>query len=132
VSRSGYNDDCEQWDLIRWRGAVASAIRGRRGQAFLKEALAALDALPKPSLIAGDLERDGQVCLLGAVGKARGLDMSELDPEDRETVADEFNIPYAMACEIMYENDECGPRGDWNRFERMRRWIIANLKEPLR
>jgi len=34
MSRSGYvdNGDIEQWDLIRWRGAVASAIRGKRGE----------------------------------------------------------------------------------------------------
>jgi hypothetical protein len=37
MSRSGYSDDLENWSLIRWRGAVASAIRGRRGQAFLRE-----------------------------------------------------------------------------------------------
>jgi len=47
MSRSGYSDDCDdQWSLICWRGAVKSAIRGKRGQAFLKEMLAALDALP--------------------------------------------------------------------------------------
>jgi len=29
MSRSGYTDSCDmdQWDLIRWRGAVASAVR---------------------------------------------------------------------------------------------------------
>ena len=31
MSRSGYEDGLEMWDLIRWRGAVASAIRGKRG-----------------------------------------------------------------------------------------------------
>ncbi len=29
MSRSGYNDDGTEWDLIRWRGAVASAVRGQ-------------------------------------------------------------------------------------------------------
>jgi hypothetical protein len=46
MSRSGYSDDHSEWDLIRWRGAVASAIRGKRGQAFLRELLVALDAMP--------------------------------------------------------------------------------------
>ena len=55
MSRSGYHDGIDQWDLIRWRGAVASAIRGKRGQAFLREMLDALDALPEPKLIAHDL-----------------------------------------------------------------------------
>lgn len=132
MSRSGYVDDSDNnWDLIRWRGAVKSAIRGKRGQAFLREMLAALDALPKPELIAADLERDGEVCALGAVGKRRGLDMSEIDPEDRETVAAEFGIPHVLACEIMYENDECGRGEKWSRYERMRKWVIANLKRPI-
>jgi hypothetical protein len=37
MSRSGYSDDYgddEPWQLIMWRGAVASAFRGRRGQPF--------------------------------------------------------------------------------------------------
>ena len=46
MSRSGYTDDMEDmWQHICWRGAVASAIRGRRGQAFLREMLAAMDAI---------------------------------------------------------------------------------------
>lgn len=32
MSRCGYSDDYDQWALIRWRGAVESAIRGKRGQ----------------------------------------------------------------------------------------------------
>jgi hypothetical protein len=72
MSRSGYSDDCDQWDMIRWRGAVASSIRGARGQAFLKEMLAALDALPEPKLIAEELESDGAVCAIGAVGPFAG------------------------------------------------------------
>ena len=98
MSRSGYTEDSENdWALICWRGAVASAIRGKRGQAFLREMLAALDALPEKRLISEDLERaDGQVCALGSVGKARNLDMSEMDPEDPDTVAGKFNISLAL------------------------------------
>ncbi|KGC50992.1 hypothetical protein DO66_5867 [Burkholderia pseudomallei] len=36
MSRSGYSDDCGGWSLIRWRGAVNSAIKGARGQKFLR------------------------------------------------------------------------------------------------
>jgi hypothetical protein len=135
VNRSGYSDDYDNdWSLIMWRGAVASAFRGRRGQAFLCEMLAALDVLPDKRLIAKELEADGQVCALGAVGKTRGLSMSEIDPADHKAVADKFDIAHAMACEIMYENDEGG--GYWRsetpeqRFERMRRWVAAELKPP--
>ncbi|ENQ7660184.1 hypothetical protein ACEQOL_006537 [Pseudomonas aeruginosa] len=37
MSRSGYCDDLDNWSLICWRGAVSSAIKGKRGQAFLIE-----------------------------------------------------------------------------------------------
>lgn len=63
MSRSGYIDELDQWDLIRYRGQVASAIRGKRGQAFLRDLLAALDAMPEKRLIAGTFERDdGDMC----------------------------------------------------------------------
>ena len=55
MSRSGYSEDCDGWALVRWRGAVKSAIRGQRGQAFLRELLAALDAIPDKRLIAEEL-----------------------------------------------------------------------------
>ncbi len=110
MSRSGYSDDCENWSLICWRGAVTSAIRGKRGQAFLRELLAALDALPEKRLIADELEiKDGAVCAIGAVGKARGIDMSVLDPENMEKVATTFDIADAFAKEIVWVNDEAGP-----------------------
>src|ERR1700722_1111238 len=90
MSRSGYNDDCEQWALICWRGAVNSAIKGARGQAFLAELIAALDALPEKRLIATELEQEGAVCAIGAVGRARGVDMSKLDPDNPERVSSTF------------------------------------------
>lgn len=136
MSRAGYSDDCDGWDLIRWRGAVKSAIRGKRGQAFLREMLAALDALPEKRLVEEDLVRpSGEVCALGAVAISRGLDVTEVDPEDRERVAERFGIAGALAAEIAYENDECGHwhsgRGHSEtpeeRFNRMREWVVAAL-----
>lgn len=137
MSRSGYTDDCDDnWQLIKHRGAVASAIRGKRGQAMLRDLLAALDALPEPKLIDGDLIReDGAVCALGALGKARGIEMSGLDPEDSDTVAATFNVATALACEIVYQNDEWGSyrkeESPETRFTRMRAWIASKIKpEP--
>lgn len=131
MSRSGYSEECdEDWGFIRWRGAVASAIRGKRGQAFLKEILAALDAMSEKRLIANDLEQEGAVCAIGSVGKTRGIDMSSLDPEDYHTVAATFGIARALAQEIVYENDEGGP-SYWGketpeeRYTRMRKWIAS-------
>jgi hypothetical protein len=131
MSRSGYTYDMDdQWQLIRWRGAVASALNGRRGQDFLKEMLAALDKIEDQRLISGDLVCEGEVCALGAVGLARHLEMADIDPEDRDTVADFFGVAHAMACEIMYENDEGGSFKETNeeRYVRMRCWVINHLK----
>lgn len=148
MRRSGYSDDCDD-DLAmgRWRGRVASAMRGKRGQAFLREMLEALDALPEKRLVAEVLEAGGAVCAIGSVGKARGIDMSEIDPEDYGKVAATFGIAEPMAQEIVYMNDEgwywltddngflvkdeagqhikITPEA---RFEKMRAWIVGNLK----
>ncbi len=131
MSRSGYSEDVENWSLIRWRGAVKSAIRGKRGQAFLREALTAFDAMPSKMLIGNSFKTaEGCVCTLGAVGVARNLDMSAVWDGDQEGVAALFGLPRAMACEIMWENDECGPYNETpeQRFQRMRSWIVSNLK----
>lgn len=130
MSRSGYVYDMEsEWSLICWRGAVASAIRGKRGQAFLKELIEALDRLPNKRLIADDLIKEGEVCALGAVGLARGIEaeMLDVDPEDYDSVADAFGIPNALAQEIEYLNDELHYKSPEERFDRMRRWAIREL-----
>ena len=160
MSRSRYSDDCDGWALIRWRGAVTSAVRGKRGQAMLRELIAALDALPEKRLISGSLiTADGEFCTLGALGRARGIDLGAIDPEDRDAVAAAFGIPVALAAEIMYRNDEegpreevpfnfvvCGPMRPWEshvqlrwkrneqagaiRWSHMRAWAAANLRSP--
>lgn len=129
MGRSGYSYDLDNWDLIRWRGAVASAIRGQRGQAFLREMLAALDAMPEKSLITEELEHEGAVCALGSVGKARGINMADVDPYEREDVAKLFGIPESLAAEIMDENDR-GRQTPEQRWTGMRDWIIEHLRKP--
>jgi hypothetical protein len=130
MSRSGYSEDMENnWELICWRGAVASAIRGKRGQEFLRSMLSALDAMPEKRLIEGDLERDGDVCAIGSVGKMRGIDMSTIDPEDYDGVAKAFGISPALAREIECVNDEwlsyrATPE---QRFECVRKWVVEQL-----
>lgn len=131
MSRSGYSDDLDSWDLIKWRGQVASAIRGKRGQALLRDLVTALDAMPEKSLVAGDLEtKDGEVCALGAAGKARGMELSEIDPEDYDAVAKAFDIAHQLAQEIAYENDESGPWDETpeHRWQRMRDWAVSHIR----
>lgn len=132
MSRSGYSEDCDGWKLIRWRGAVASAIRGRRGQAFLRELVAALDALPAPRLIAEALrQEDGEVCAIGAVGLSRGIDLQGFDPEDYAAIARGINLSSALTQEIEWINDDAGSSRETpeDRFTRVRAWAVAQLKE---
>lgn len=130
MSRSGYSDDCDGWELICWRGAVNSAIKGKRGQAFLIELRDALDAMPEKRLITEELEADGQFCTLGVLGAKRGIDMKGVDPDDRESVAALFGIAPAMAAEIVFENDEVGSwrnESPEDRWKRMRKWVEENI-----
>lgn len=132
-NRSNYSEELDQWDHIRWRGAVKSAIRGKRGQAALRELLEALDAMPDKALIANSLvTTDGDCCALGALGIKRGLDMSGFDPDEYDVISDAFGLAPALIREIEYENDE----GEWRetpeqRWYRMRRWAAKQIKpEP--
>lgn len=127
MSRSGYTDDCEdQWAHIRWRGAVKAAITGKRGQDFLRELAAALDAMPVKELVANEFHADGQFCTLGVVGAKRGVDLSAFDPDDSEVrigIAKSLGIAEAMAAEVMYLNDD--DYDDW-------RWVEVEVCGPVR
>ncbi len=142
MSRSGYVEDFDDnWQLIKWRGQVASATRGKRGQKLLTDLLVALDAMPDKALVPHELEtEDGQVCALGALGKARGIDMQKLDPEEPEAVAAAFDIAPQLAQEIVYMNDEYLD-STWNettkrydditpekRWECMRAWVASQIQ----
>lgn len=139
MGRHGYVDDCDQtWDWVRWRGAVASAIRGKRGQAFLKELLDSLDAMPVKRLIAKDLvTTEGEVCAIGSVVVNRGLNVAELPVSCYETIAEKLGINSKLVQEIEYINDETNYYVENNeyfkmtpekRFEHVREWVIENLR----
>lgn len=137
MSRHDYADDGDLDDLAlgRWRGAVRSAIRGKRGQAFLREMIDALDAMPEKRLIDSALiTEDGEVCAMGCVLKKRGVDVAGVDPEESEVVAEITGLAEAMVREIAYENDS-----DFNwreteapehRWTRMRAWAVRHLAAP--
>lgn len=132
MGRSGYTDDMDDnWELIRWRGAVAAAIRGKRGQDFLRTMLTAMDTLPEKRLIADELENDDGVCAIASVGKLRAMDMSLLDPEDYDGIAASFGISQALVREIEYVNDECeygGTTSPERRFEIVRKWVVSHIR----
>jgi hypothetical protein len=131
MSRSGYSDDCD--NLALWRGAVVSAIKGKRGRQLLSELASAMDAMPIKELIANELQADGSYCALGVVGAKRGLDMSGLDPDDADAVAETFGVARALAREIVWVNDDEHSYRDETpaqRWTRVRKWVADVLADP--
>lgn len=130
MSRCGYDEDCDDWQYIMWRGRVTSAIRGKRGQAFLKELVEALDAMPEKRLIKGELRTTEGVCALGCVGAKRGMNLEKLEPDNTEALVAAFGIADAMVREIEWQND-----GNWYgketpeiRWQRVRDWAASQIK----
>lgn len=137
MSRSGYTDEDSDGLLNLYRANVERTIRSKRGQEFLREMAASLDAMPVKELVA-DVVRDNEhVCAMGSVALARGIDVSDIDPEDADAVARVFKITSMLAREIAYENDERDFRWEngvrkqetpAERWVRMRQWVQENLR----
>lgn len=128
MSRSGYVDDCDYMNL--YRASVERAILGKRGQAFFRELASAMDAMPEKRLISSELVAEtGEVCAIGAVCKARGLDVGKVDAYDRFEVGSLVGIAPSMAAEIVYENDERSRYDETpeQRWTRMRKWVDEQI-----
>lgn len=146
MGRHGYTDDIDdELEAGRWRGMVKSAINGKRGQAMLRDLLAALDAMPEKRLVAGALHtKEGDCCAIGAVCKVRGKDYTVHEEDDEydlqelnETVAHELDVAPCLVQEIEYFNDELGDKyvkgkrvseTPEERWVRMRAWVAKQIK----
>lgn len=133
MSRSGYTEDYDELfpnSLALYRRNVERTIDGKRGQAFLRDLLTALDGMPVKRLISDSLALDGEVCAIGALGRFRGVDMQDIDPEDAPLIGRTFGITEILAREVVFENDE----GVWSsetpeeRWQRMRSWVATHIK----
>lgn len=126
MSRSGYSDDGDYLEL--YRATVDRALKGARGQHFLRKLRTALDAMSVKWLITDQIaDKAGQVCALGAVDPN-----TEIDPEDIERVAAHFGIAHSMAAEIVYMNDEyyswrTRDETPEERWTRMRAWVEKEI-----
>ena len=137
MSRSGYTDDIDAKRYGIYRGRVASAIRGKRGQRLLRCLADAMDAMPRKELIAGEfVAQDGESCALGSLALYAGIpDADDIDSEDHEFLSKLFDVPRCLIREIENENDECviRPPDVMERWKRMRDWVsskITDRKEP--
>ncbi len=135
MSRSGYNEDCVNYAGINlYRANVDRALAGKRGQAFLRELITALDALPEKKLIAESFSKADGVCALGSVARMRGVVDKLPDPEmcDEyevgECAARVLGIAECMAREIMWENDDCySVETEEQRWKRVRSWATKQI-----
>jgi hypothetical protein len=89
--------------------------------------------MPEKILIAGQLINEkGDCCAIGAVCKARSLDVSKIDYWDADSVAKAIGVARSMAAEIEYENDEGYRRPDPEtpeaRWTRMLKWASDLIK----
>lgn len=120
MSRSDYSDDCENLGL--WRGAVKRATNGYHGQHLLTKLRDALDAMPVKRLITDAIkDESGDVCALGALD-------ATVESYDARDLARHFRIAWALAAEIVYENDERYQQDTpEQRWTRMRAWVEAQI-----
>ena len=149
MSRHGYSegDGYDDDNLVqgRWQARLKSAIRGRRGQAFFRALVVALDAMPEKKLAAYSLETaEGEVCAFGALARHRKLDVKSLDignsefpdedweDSDWDKLAAAFDVAPTLAREVMYTNDEAwlGKPGDTGeaRWREVRAWAVRQIQ----
>ncbi len=141
MSRSGYSEDWDaDYDVTNlYRGSVERAIKGKRGQAFLRSLKASLEGMAVKEL-AGHTWLDGdKACALGVAMRARGLTamIERADPDDTSVpinVAHHLNIAEAMARELVWINDEgsgfgANPETDAQRWTRVHKWVCAQIGE---
>lgn len=137
MSRSGYSDDYNPL----YRGTVASAARGKRGQALLRDLVAALNAMPDKRLSAGVLkDEDGCMCSLGALAEFRRIHVEDIAFDDDYgfssaaswELSNRLDAAQCLINEVMFMNDE----GGWGtetpetRWHRMWVWAQQLIKEP--
>lgn len=136
MSRSGYTEDFDDydgyWSHIRWRGQVASAIRGKRGQALLHDLAEALDTMPDKRLIAHEFW-NGEGCALGVLAARRNIDPITVDKDDYDRLGNLFGVAHQLIQEIEFENDEQwkADRTPEGRWRHMREWVRCNLRDAV-
>jgi hypothetical protein len=137
--RHGYSEDGgDDNSVYLYRGTVANATRGKRGQKMLRELRDALDAMPTKELVPGVLQtKAGECCALGCLAAAKGKDLTEyelFDPYDlselNASLAKDFDVAECLVREVEYMNDEgyYGKETPQQRWERMRRWVDKQIK----
>lgn len=145
MSRLLYNDDdCSPSEEGLQKGWFLSTIRGQRGQRFLRELVAALDALPTPELSSGALEdaKTGCCCAFGAVRRLRGPENVKLwfHPEEEDMtpnhLAEPFGVSQTLAWAVVQANEDMNEsnaeQARRHRWAEVRAWAVRHLQEANR
>jgi len=130
ISYSEEEDYPGQFEL--WQANCERSLRGREGQAELRELREALLALPDKRLIHGSLiDAEGEVCAIGAYAQRKGLDLSTFDPEDEtDKVGIIAGMPKMVAWKVVEMNDmELHSRfTPEERYRLMLQWVESKLQ----
>ena len=117
-----------------WQANCRRSIKGKAGQAALRELEQALLTQPEKRLISDESQNaEGEVCAIGALAKYRGIEKTEADPEDMEEVGIELGMPRLVARKVVCLNDvELGIYGlnsvtPEERYERVLAWVRRQL-----
>ena len=105
--RITYNED-EGYpgQFALWEANCRRSIRGRRGQAELKQLEAALRALPQQRLTKDTLVEGDDVCAIGAYARYKGFTLADYDPEDEtDQVGVAAGMPRLVAWSVVAQND---------------------------
>ncbi len=131
MSRS-FSDDFEEEfpnEYAFFEKRLETSLAGKRGQNFLKELAAEMDAMPVKELVKGDLvTKDGACCALGVVCKSRKINVEKLDPDEHLDVANVLDISLPMAGRIAWLNDDDVDQNDADRWKRMRKWVSEQIQ----
>ena len=107
MSRINYTDEEDHpGQFALWQANCLRSIKGKNGQAALRELEQALLALPDKRLIAGDLQDEqGNVCAIGALARHKNH-TPKADPEyEMEAVGVELGMPELVAWTVVCLND---------------------------
>lgn len=129
--------------------SVENAIKGKSGQALLREIEAALLELPEKKLLGSGVCEGGEVCMLGAVAVARAMKAGKTRAQAMVTLElgaqqwgqgdDENDKTFkflrralgikqeCLAWQLVFENDECYVPSPEERYVRMLKWVQEKI-----
>ncbi len=131
--RINWSDEADypgQFDL--WQANCERSMRGRKGQAELKELRVALLALPEKRLIHELLQdEEGGVCAIGAYAKHRGVDLTNFDVDSNTDDAGiAGGMPPLVAWKVVEMNDlQFDHITPEQRYDKMLAWVESKIAQ---